>query len=195
MLFVGVIMFIDLSNITKKKLRTYLLCFVGCTGALLFFYSTSEALQVRISGKNTFTGTGDSGVDLSGSGRSSFWANGVNCWLESPNMYEVLFGRGRTRVLDNNLEHSNIRVFSHSQFVEMLAQHGLIAIILLLVFYYSLYIFIVKRRHSQYYRLNLALFWANIVFAIFQQEMYFNYAIIFSITLALSAMDKKHFRT
>ena len=121
-------------------------------------------------------------------GRVDFWKNGIELWANgSP--YEILFGRGYTAVVENNSLRTGIDVFSHSQFIDTLTQHGLIGLILLLICFLWQYIFIRKRKYSQYYRLCLSIYMMSLVFSFFQNVMYFDFAIIYSVCLAMLAND------
>ena len=153
-------------------------------GALVYFYNTNDQFQARLAGRNIYHNASATGIDLQGSGRTIFWINGIKGWSEG-NTYELLLGRGYTQVVQRNFEVAKIQVFSHNQFVDALSQHGLIGLVLLCVFYLSIYRLINKYKGSPYSRLSLSLLYSAILFSFFQNEMYFNYAVIFSLVLVL----------
>lgn len=188
MLIVGILCFVDLSKVSAKKIATVLVIVVGIAITSVYLYNTNEFFYSRISGSTAFSES-NTNVDVTGSGRNEFWSNAITLW-SSGNPYQLLFGFGVSAVLEYNQEAYGLAVFSHSQFFDALVQHGIIGLILLILFYYALYVFINKHKASHYYRLSKALFFTQIIFAIFQQEMYFNYAIIFSISLALLTIHK-----
>ncbi|AAQ65353.1 hypothetical protein PG_0109 [Porphyromonas gingivalis W83] len=158
---------------------------IGLVGvALVYFYNTNEQFQARITGRNVHTNASAEGMDLKGSGRTSFWVNGIEGWSEG-NIYEFLLGQGYTQVVERNFQKTGMRVFSHNQFVNALAEHGFIGLVLLLLFYLSIYRLIRANRFSPYYHLSLSLFWSAVLFSFFQNEMYFDYAVIFSLALVL----------
>lgn len=183
MLIVGILCFIDLSKVNAKKIATVLVIVVGIAIAGIYLYNTNEFFQARISGSTVYKESNTT-VDVTGSGRNEFWSNAVTLW-SSGNYYQLLFGFGNSAVIEHNQRVYGLAVFSHSQFFDALVQHGIIGLILLILFYYALYVLIQKHKKSSYYKLCRALFFAQIIFAVFQQEMYFNYAIIFSIAITL----------
>ena len=80
-----------------------------------------------------------------------------------------------------------MEVFSHNLFVDTLAQHGAIGLVLLLLIFYSLLKSILKiPNNSPYKKLCIAAYCSNVIFAFFQGLMYFDYAIAFAIILATS---------
>ncbi|ATS11322.1 O-antigen ligase domain-containing protein [Porphyromonas gingivalis] len=184
MLLVGGIILMFPRRITLHHLAkfSFLIGLVGV--ALVYFYNTNEQFQARLTGRNVYTNAQTEGIDLKGSGRTSFWLNGIEGWSEG-NVNELLLGQGYTQVVERNLEKNGIRVFSHNQFVDALSEHGLIGLVLLLAFYLSLYRLIRANRASPYYHLSLSLFCSAALFSFFQNEMYFDYAVIFSLVLVL----------
>lgn len=189
MLFVGVIILVLPRRITIQYFVRFFFLIISLGVALVYFYSINEQFQARLTGRNVYTDTSAKGIELEGSGRASFWVNGIEGWSEG-NIYELLFGQGYTQVVERNLEKSGVRVFSHNQFVDALAEHGLIGLVLLVVFYISIYRLIRANKTSPYYRLSLSLFYSAVLFSFFQNEMYFDYAAIFSLVLVLLVLSR-----
>lgn len=184
MLAVGLLCFIKRGKVTRRQLNTSLLVAVLCVGGIVYLYNTSEAFYARLTGKNIYTQTGGKGIDSDGSGRTEFWHNAVeNLWTaDSP--YATLFGQGYSKVAEDNYRTTGMRVFSHNQFLDALSQNGIVGLSLLMLFFAFLLIYIRKKR-GKHKRLCMALFSASVVFAFFQNEMYFDYAVIFSLAVAI----------
>ena len=186
MLAVG--LFFLAGGIKLFKKPKYFVAFWISVALLCILFNNNEMFHARMTGLNIYRGTGGETIDLNGSGRVDFWKNGIELWANgSP--YEILFGRGYTAVVENNSLRTGIDVFSHSQFIDTLTQHGLIGLILLLICFLWQYIFIRKRKYSQYYRLCLSIYMMSLVFSFFQNVMYFDFAIIYSVCLAMLAND------
>lgn len=193
MLIVALISYFDIRQLSYKKGFKYLLAILICSVGIIYLYQTNDTFRVRISGERIYGSSSTGTVDTDGSGRRTFWANGVEQWSKN-DIYGLFFGKGYDAVLDDNYHTSGLRVFSHNQFVDSLAQYGIISLILLLLFYMNLYKFIkVHGRYSPYYPLCRSVFFATIVFSFFQNEMYFNYAVIFAIILCLMQATNKRF--
>ena len=161
-------------------------------GGILYFYNNNIAFRNRINGVNIYQTRNPDGIELGGSGRTAFWLNGISNWANNDGIYQVFFGSGYTKVTENNLKSTGMKVFSHNLFVDTLAQHGIIGFILLLTVFFSLYHFIVRiSRGSPYKRLCLGAYWSNIIFALFQGLMYFDFAIAFAIILSLAILREE----
>ena len=188
MLIVGLFFSFDWKKMNIKVLRRLIL-FGGCVCfGIIYLYNTNEAFHARITGKNINTGQGGEQIELEGSGRTKFWLNAIEgTWNADSPMY-LLFGRGETLVVEENQRKTGMRVFSHNQFLDTFAQNGIIGLLLLVCYYSSLYIFIVKR-NSSYRQLCISLFVSSLIFAFFQQELYFFYAFMFSIAIALHGIE------
>ncbi len=184
MLLVGMVVLLWPKKITVRHITRFTFLSILLGGALVYFYNTNDQFQARLAGRNIYHNASATGIDLQGSGRTIFWINGIKGWSEG-NTYELLLGRGYTQVVQRNFEVAKIQVFSHNQFVDALSQHGLIGLVLLCVFYLSIYRLINKYKGSPYSRLSLSLLYSAILFSFFQNEMYFNYAVIFSLVLVL----------
>lgn len=184
MLLVGGVILIFPRKITIHHLAKFSVVIGLVSVALVYFYNTNEQFQARVAGRNVHTNASAKGIDLKGSGRTSFWENGIEGWSEG-SVYELLLGQGYTQVVERNFKKTGLRVFSHNQFVNTLVEHGLIGLFLLLVFYLSIYRLIRANRTSPYYHLSLSLFYSAVLFSFFQNEMYFDYAIILSLVLVL----------
>lgn len=122
-----------------------------------------------------------------------FWKNAVENLWNADSVYYSLFGRGFTKVAENNLRTTGMQVFSHNQFLDALAQNGILGFIFLAVFNLCLFLFI-RRCNGEYKRLCYALFGANFIFSFFQKEMYFDFAVILSLAVAILMQEDKTYQ-
>lgn len=189
MLFVGGMVLMMPKKITIQHIFRSLFGLIIVIAALFYFYQTNEKFQARIIGQNVYASQTAEGIDMKGSGRTSFWLNGIEGWSQG-NLYEVFFGKGWTKVVDYNFEKTGMRVFSHNQFVNFLVEHGVFGLFFLLAFYFSIYRLLRTNRASPYYSLTLSLLVAAIIFSFFQSEMYFDFSILFSLSLALFILSR-----
>lgn len=192
MLIVGMSLLFFPQRIAMKHIFGFILSLALLLGGGTYLYNTNEQFNARLTGRNIYNNPNAEKIDLEGSGRTAFWKNGIQGWMESE-PYEILFGQGNTKVAERNYRETGMRVFSHNQFVQTLSENGLIGFLLLLGFYLHLFRTIQRHKASPYYRLCISLFGAAIIFAFFQNEMYFDYAIIFSLTLANCHLDRSKF--
>lgn len=188
MLCIGLLFLMGITNILKKP--KYLLLFFISVGLLYQLYNYNEKVKARMSGVNVYRGIEGQNIETEGSGRTLFWKNGLELW-SSGSPYEILFGQGYTSVINNNYKKLGMEVFSHNQFIDILAQHGIIGLIILILVFLYQYKYIRKREQSPYYRLCLSIFMMTIFFSFFQGVMYFDYAIIYATCLALLVKDVK----
>lgn len=188
MLLVGGLALFMPSKITFNKMLSRALLLLVIGGGLMFFFNENEAFQARLTGRNIYTHTGGGGIETNGSGRTAFWANAVEGLWSSDNPYYTLFGEGFTNVAERNYRTTGMKVFSHNQFFDALSQNGIIGLLILIGFFIAIYKFIAKRK-GPYQHLCYGLFFSNLIFAFFQNEMYFDYAIILSLGLAILQLD------
>ena len=188
MVFVGLVSLFGLKNVVSK--RKYFVLFCLLVVFLCALYYTNEMFHARMTGVNVYSGAGGDGINMTGSGRISFWMSGLELWTNG-DPYELLFGQGYYKVTENNYSTVGMRVFSHNQFVDALAQHGVIGLVLLILLFISQYRFIVHRKESLYYRLCLSIFFMTMTFAFFQSLIYFDYAIIYAACLAVLTKKNK----
>lgn len=182
MVLFGFITLIGFGNFIRKP--KYLILLLIIVVGIVFLYQNNEMFFARITGVNIYKNIGGETIDLNGSGRMNFWGNGIELWMKG-NPYELFFGQGYSAVTMNNYVAEGLDVFSHNLFIDTLSQHGLVGLVLLLLTYIYQYKFIKKRKHSPYYRLGIAIFTMSLVFSIFQGQIYFDFAIIYSACLAI----------
>ena len=182
---ISLIIIIDFKRISiKNKLIAIILLIIAAVG-IIALYNNNEAFRLRISGGGQYKGESETLVETDGSGRTDFWKNGIELWANS-NLYCFLFGNGTDAVVKNNKTKTGMPVGSHSLFVDILAKYGLVTFILLILFYCYQYRFIsVFGRGSPYQSLCRAQLIGSIIFAFFQGEAYFDYSVIYSITLVI----------
>lgn len=168
----------------KKKFCFFFILIIGGIG-IVSLYNNNDAFRLRISGGGQYKGESSSLIDTEGSGRTDFWKNGIELWADS-DLYCFLLGSGTRAVVDNNKVKTGMSVGSHSLFVDALAKYGLVTFVLLILFFYYQYRFIIGiGRGSPYQSLCKSLLIGSILFAFFQGEIYFDYAVIYSIALVL----------
>lgn len=183
MFFVGCIMLIDWKKINFSNLHRYILWFLVGICALLLFFLNNTDFRNRITEKNVWNQ--DKEVEIDGSGRFDYWKVSLTNYVKN-DWYGLLFGKGLEGVKDDMERAIGYRIFSHNHFVDILAAYGLFGLILLVFYFISLYFFIKKYGRGSPYQ-NLAyIFWVlYFIFAFFQSEMYFWYAVMFSLCLVL----------
>jgi hypothetical protein len=184
MLIVGIFTLYSYKKITIKHLRNIAITLFTVFIGIIALYNYSEAFHARIIGTSV-NNTSTDKIETGGSGRTKFWENAIVGLYNQNNIYYSLFGQGITIVKKYNLKTTGMEVFSHNQFLDALSQHGLFGIILLCIFYWYIYKYI-RLNKSPYQKLCYALFFSNLIFAFFQNEMYFDYAVIFAFALSLT---------
>lgn len=185
MLLVSLFFLIDFKKNSFKTIYRIgvITCVIGL--GLTYLYLHNEAFRLRVSGGGQYRGESEYIVDISGSGRMDFWKNGISLWLKS-DVYPFFMGLGYDDVIQKNYEETGMTVFSHNFFVDTLAQYGLCGLLLLFAYYSSMFFFIKKhKRGSPFGNLCVSIFAGLLIFNIFQSEIYFNYAIFFSLSLVL----------
>lgn len=180
------IIFIDVfKENNRKNIIKYFFTLTLVASALILLYNNNEAFRLRVSGGGQYKGESETAIDIEGSGRKDFWKNGIMLWANS-DAYRLLFGNGTDAVVENNKKITGMPVGSHSLFVDTLAKYGLVAFVLLLLFYYYQYHFIsVFGRGSPYQSLCISMLVGSILFAIFQGEVYFDFSAMYSIILVI----------
>lgn len=178
-----IVMFFNKESFNVKKTFRYVFVIVIVGFFCFWLYNTNSSLQARLTEKTVYNKSSE--VNINGSGRFEFWAISLHNYAKN-DMYGLLFGKGYDRVVDDMAREIGKRIFSHNHFVDTLAQYGFIGLILLLGYFYSIYAFIVRYgRGSPYQLLSKVMLFSYVLFAFFQNEMYFWYAVMFSICLVL----------
>lgn len=184
MLIVGLVILFWPSKFTLATVKKFIICAIVLIIGVVTLFQTNDGFRSRIVGHNVETSSSTE-IETSGSGRDMFWRNGIELWADG-NIYQIIFGHGTTEVQENNKIKTGLTVGSHNLFVDTLSKYGLLGIILLIMMYYRLNKFIKKYpTYFQYRSLALAAMWASIIFAIFQSEMYFIYAMILGLIVAV----------
>ena len=189
MALLGILFVVKPKTMTFSKKIKYaiILCFLFL--GIFVFYANNELFRARITNRDVYAST-EQKVDISGSGRTQYWSNGVALWGNS-DFDELLFGCGIDKVLDNNYKTTGMKIISHSEFVDALAQQGLIAFVLLLLFYFYLYKYIARRKHSKYYNLSFSMLIMLFLFSFFQGRVPFLAQILSTIVFVLLDFDSK----
>lgn len=192
MFLVGLCCIPNFKIMTKRKLIIVFCSIIMVICGLSYLYNNNEAFYARITGRNIYTGTGGTNLEINGSGRTAFWSNAVKGLWDTDNIYYFLFGRGFTKVTEDNLHYTGMEVFSHNQFLDALSQNGFIGFVLLIMFFFYLYRYI-KKRNGSHKKLCYALYWSSFIFAFFQNEMYFDFAILFSLSVAILTLEDENY--
>ena len=187
------VMFFNKESFNIKKLIRYVFVLSIVGFCCVWLYNTSPTLRGRLTEKTVYNKSSE--VNVNGSGRLMFWTISLSNYAKN-DVYGLFFGKGYDAVVDDMRKEAGRRVFSHNHFVDTLAQYGLIGLILLLGYFYSIYRYIVRcGRDSPYYLLAKVMFISYFVFAFLQNEMYFWYAVIFSICLVLLSLKKEDYNS
>ena len=183
----GFVMFFNKEDFSVKKILRYV-CVLGLIIYIgMYLYNNNSSLKARLTEKTIYSKSSE--VNINGSGRFKFWAISLSNYAQN-DIYGLFFGKGYDAVVDDMEKAIGIRVFSHNHYVDTLAQYGILGLLLLLMYFYSIYRFIVKYgRGSPYQLLVKVIFLSYIVFAFLQNEMYFWYAALFAVSLALMYMS------
>lgn len=185
MLLMGLLFIVDFKHLKAKNKIRFLFALVLVMIGLIYFYNTNDAFRTRISGSGQYRGESEHMIDTEGSGRSDFWKSGITNWAKN-DPYSMLFGKGLDAVKEDNYRATGMRVFSHSLFVDSLAQYGIISLLLLIMLYRYIYLFIKRYgRGSPYQDLSKSIFFGAIIFCTFQSQIQFDYIILFTISLVL----------
>lgn len=190
MAFLGILFVVKPKKMTFGKTFRYAIILLFLFIGIFLFYANNELFRARISNRDVYAST-EQKVDFSGSGRTDYWTNGVTLWSNS-DLDEILFGCGIDKVLDNNYKMTGMRIISHSEFIDALAQQGLVAFVLLLLFYYYLYRYITSRKHSRFYSLSFSMFIMLFLFSFFQGRIPFLAQILSTIVFVLLDFDSKN---
>lgn len=185
MLLVSFVFYANFKKISIRRMMLYICSALLAAGGLIYLYNTNDAFRVRVTGERRYGPSNEQAIELEGSGRNGFWINGIENWADN-DTYGFFFGKGQEEVLKDNKRAFGMRVFSHNLFIDSLAQYGLVSLSLLLAFYWSLHKFIKLRgRGSPYQKMCISIYWSSVIFSFFQSEIYFDYAIIFSLSLCI----------
>ncbi len=102
----------------KYRYRSYLLVFIGVLGLSYFAYDVFQNNEFLIDRLQAI-GQGDS------SGRDRIYANIFNAWLNTENMFNLLFGFGFAA----SLSLSGTGNYAHNDWLELLSNFGLLGIV------------------------------------------------------------------
>lgn len=195
MLVVGLVFLLKPVRMNVKHIVSFAMFLTVLCGGLTLLYENNDAFRMRMTGSNRYKGIHNTSIDTDGSGRAEFWETGLtNYW--NNDVYGLLFGVGYTKVTEDNYKSTGMKVFSHNQFVDALCQHGLIGLSLLLVFFYCIYKHIARiDKRVKYRRLAMAVFWCSVIFAFFQNEMYFNFALLFAAIIVMTEREDRSIKS
>ena len=127
---IGLLFFIyyQLKTIDKKhRYRSYLLVLIGVLGLVYFAYDVFQNNEFLVARMQKI---GDGGGS---SGRDIIYANIFNAWLNSDNMFSLVFGYGFAASL--NL--SGTGNFAHNDWLELLSNFGLLGVFIYGLLFYA----------------------------------------------------------
>ena len=123
-----------------------------------------------------------------GSGRFLFWIAAIELWLNG-SVFEILFGFGLENLMNATREASGLKVFSHNEFLTQLAQNGLIGFTLTVLFIYSLFKYIYKRKKSSNFMLSFAFVSSYLIIMLLQGGVWFFAEIFLCLSIYLTNYD------
>lgn len=112
------------------------------SGAYLF--QNSESFRMRLLDEQKFSTRNR--IDEVGSGRLIFASTALANWWNS-GFYSIMIGYGAEVGKEKMQKKTGMKIFAHNEYIEILQDSGLIGFILFIVFLYSLFIFIRKKRN------------------------------------------------
>ncbi|MCH5331965.1 MAG: O-antigen ligase family protein, partial [Alistipes sp.] len=124
---------------------------------------------------------------LRGSGRNQYREISLNLWKRSP-ISEKFFGVGLTRVMDNMNDVMGARIFTHNGYIDSLVANGIIGLAMMLLYILSLFIFLIKHRHSQYVRMGFAILMQYVLYQATQGHNLFATDLLYAQIMALIAI-------
>lgn len=125
-----------------------------------------------------------------GSGRLIFFQGTVDLWL-SGNFFEMLLGFGIKGFQEGIENFTGYNVVAHNEFFNELGINGLIGVILFLIYIYSLYYYIKKRKYYPSYRIALAAFFVYFSLMMTQGGSWFPVDIFMALIFVRLHMEKK----
>ncbi|MBI1287878.1 MAG: hypothetical protein GC178_09895 [Flavobacteriales bacterium] len=168
LLFGGVVMLFYNQRTLKKKIRNYALAVLTVI-CVLWVYSQSEVVQMRLNNTNAYGGEALS----EGSGRLVFWGTMIQ-YLGELDLFRLAFGTGRESGMDYMYEKINRRLFSHNGFLDILVSTGVIGLLLFLAMIGKIGVKIIQPFHLS------------------QRTRHHNLSIVFSIMLMVSIFFQSH---
>ena len=180
-------MFFNREDFNVKKILRYAIIVTSVVIGGYWQFQNNSSLKARITERTVYNKSGE--VKINGSGRFTFWTISLTKYMEN-DAYGLLFGKGINAAKDDMADVLGHRLVSHNHFIDTLSQYGIVGLVLLVLYFYAIYRFIIRYgRGSPYQRLSKIIFMAYVIFAFFQNEMYFWYAALFAVTLALMYMS------
>lgn len=179
MFLVGwIIMIFTNKNLSLRTIFIFLSSLVIIPFTLVFLVQSNDALRARLFDERV------SGNQEVGSGRLDIWKSSIENWREG-DTFELLFGIGDDILREKNLKKIGMAIYSHNQYVDSLAQNGIIGLLLYVTMFISILIVILKRKHSEFYRLTLPIVISYIMMDIFQGGIWPITLFIFVLSLIL----------
>lgn len=145
-------------NMSVKQWIGILLIGFTLMAGFVYLFNTNELFHDRIVGNNIQTHQ-KMNVD---SGRSEYMAIALDRYAHGT-VPEYVFGVSYTEVRAAIQAKTKLHIGAHNGFVDALTANGLLGLALLLLFAFSLFAFILRRRNNETFRLALAMwmmFWS-----------------------------------
>lgn len=151
MFFVGSMIMFFPKKISIKQILTWTFMIFSIIITFIYLIKTNETFHNRIfdirNGQQS----------ILGSGRLIFWIESLHLWQES-DLVSKFFGVGMESLYDWLEKSYGLRVYAHNEFFTQLSVNGILGILLLLGFLYTLWIFIRDRRACPSYHLSVSIF-------------------------------------
>jgi len=156
----------------------------------IYIYNNNDALKMRFNDQNIYNKNKSNELNFNtvGSGRLVIAAYAIDNWW-SEGTYSIFFGLGEPLAREKMNNTKGSEVFAHNGIVEVLQTQGLTGILIMFLFYRSIYRLIIFNKGSEYYKLNIAVFCSYFVGFIVQGNDLFLVYLMFAISLSLLKTD------
>lgn len=170
----------------KDKFKYFKLMIASSLAALVFFvvYINDTVIQMRMSDQTIYNQEGSVG-----SGRLLYWYHAVDNWY-TEGFESIVIGLGQEYARDLMYEDVGNKIFAHNGFIQILQAEGLIGIGLYIGFLLNYYLFIRRKRKSNYYIINIALLITYLFMMMFQGGVAFFMMFYLALFVALLAKDE-----
>lgn len=169
----------------KYIIGLFLMALIGFT-SISYLIMTNETFNNRINDK---TAKGEK--QEIGSGRLIFTKNGIDFWLQSKNIQEILTGKGYEELTKYQKQKTGLKIYCHNGYIDALAQNGLIGFVSIILFTIYVYIYIYKYRHEKHARLAFSIFTMQVIFQLVQGGVTLYTDILYVLILRILILEKQ----
>lgn len=156
----------------------------------IYIYNNNDALRMRFNDTNIYSENNSNELNTNtlGSGRLVIAAYAIDNWW-SEGTYSIFFGLGEPLAREKMTNTKGSGVFAHNGVIEVLQTQGLTGVFIMFLFYRSIHRLIISNKGSEYYKLNLAVFYSYIFGFLVQGNDLFLVYLMFAISLSLLKTD------